>query len=313
MTQVPPHDLSIIILTKNAGEDFDETLKSIYTQNYVGKFEVIIIDSGSTDRTIEIAKSYSTKIVNIKPEEFRHGQTRNLGASLAGGRYLVFLTQDSIPTTDQWLSNLIRNFADPNVAGVYGRQIPKVNTKPMEYFFLSNKYPPRHMVKHTKEGKTDMDLIFFSDVNSAIRRKIWEEYPYNNNIIMCEDEEWAKRVLLNNHKIVYEPEAAVYHSHNFNLKTVFQRYFDCGISFRQFAGDEYATQRFSAEGLGYVIKEFKFLISNGYVRWLPYAILYDLAKFVGLSLGRQERRLPFAVKTRFSSNGTYWRKSNGQR
>lgn len=300
------NDVSIIILTKNAGDGFSETLSAVYTQGYPGKFEVIIIDSGSTDETITIAKRNPTRIVNIKPEDFGHGKTRNLGAKLASGEYLVFLTQDAIPTTDKWLSSLIRNFGDPKVAGIYGRQIPKKNTKPMEQFFLNTKYPSEHLVKQLQENKTDMDIIFFSDVNSALRRAVWEKYPFDDGVIAGEDQEWSKKVLRKGYKIVYDPEAAVYHSHNYTLKAVFQRYFDCGVSIGRHTAEEYASDKFINQGLKYVTREFQFLVSQGYAKWLPYAILYDLAKFLGVSLGKKEKYLPLSIKKSLSSNKYYW-------
>jgi hypothetical protein len=89
--------------------------------------------------------------------------------------------------------------------------------------------------------------------------------------------------------ILERPEAAVYHSHNFSLIAVFQKHFDCGASFSQFASDEYATDKFTAEGLAYVKEKMKFLISKGYIKWLPYAMLYDLAKFLGVTLGKRAK------------------------
>ena len=298
------NDASIVILTKNAGGDFQDTLEAIFAQKYPGKFEVIIVDSGSTDNTLEIAGNYPTKVHQIKPEDFGHGRTRNLAASLAIGDYLVFLTQDAVPATDRWLSNLIRNLKDSKIAGVYGRQIPKKGTRPMESFFLNTRYPLSRMVKSAGQGKVDMNTIFFSNANSAIRKEIWEKYPFDDSLIMSEDQEWAKKVLLAGYKIVYVPEAAVYHSHNYSLKAAFQRYFDSGVSLNQFAGKEYGS--FTSEGLAYTKNELKFLITNGYIKWLPYAILYDLAKFFGVSLGKREKYLPLSLKRRLSLNSYHW-------
>lgn len=306
MTVKHRNDVSIIVPTKNAGDGFSETLRAVYGQEYAGELEVIIIDSGSTDETVNIAESHHSNMVNIKPEDFGHGKTRNLGAKQASGDCLVFLTQDAIPATDKWLSSLVRNLDDPNVAGVYGRQIPNKDTKPMEHFFLTNRYPSYRMVKQAREGAPDMDIIFFSDVNSAMRRRIWEKHPFDDNIIVSEDHEWAKRVLLHGYKIVYEPEAAVYHSHNFSLRTVFEKYFDFGVSASRFAADEYATDKFTAQGLAYVKQEMNFLIANGYAKWLPYAVLYDLAKFLGVSLGKRERWLPLPLKQHLSMSSHYW-------
>lgn len=298
--------VSIIIPTKNAGEGFAQTLEMIYAQNYGDGFEVIIIDSGSADQTLEIARRYLTKIYAIKPEEFGHGRTRNLGAKLAAGQYLVFTTGDAVPATEKWLANLIRNFADAEVAGVYGRQIPRQGINPMEYFFLTSKYPSQRAVKQALDGKTDIDTIFFSDVNSALRREIWEKYPFDDRAISGEDQIWSRQILKRGYKTIYDPEAAVYHSHDFGLKGVFQKYFDCGISYGWFAAEEYASGRFISQGLKYVKQELQFLIGNGHTKWLPYAILYDLAKFFGVSLGKNERYLPLSFKKLLSSNGYYW-------
>jgi len=201
-------DASIVILTKNAGSDFQDTLGAIYAQKYSGKFGVIIVDSGSTDNTLEIAQTHPTKVHQIKPEGFGHGKTRNLAASLATGDYLVFLTQDAVPATDKWLSNLIRNLKDSKVAGVYGRQIPRRGTRPMESFFLNTKYPLAKVVKSAGRGKLDMRTIFFSNANSAIRKEIWEKYPFDDSLIMSEDQEWARKVLLAGYEIIYDPGAA---------------------------------------------------------------------------------------------------------
>ncbi len=307
MTGTRANVISIIILTKNAGDGFDETLRIVYAQDCTWQFEVIIIDSGSTDETVNIARSYPARTVTIRPEEFGHGRTRNLGAGLADGQYLVFLTQDAVPTTDQWLSTLIGHFEDPSVAGVYGRHIPRKSTNPMECFFLNTRYPARLMVKQAEEGKTDMDTIFFSDVNSAIRREVWEKYPFDDRILGVEDFEWARKVLINGHKTVYEPRAAVYHSHSYTLRTVFQRYFDYGVSVGQFAAEEFALGRLSVRGLAYVGREMRFLIDSGHVKWLPYALLYNLAKFLGISLGKRQKWLPSTVKRLLSMSDYYWR------
>jgi rhamnosyltransferase len=101
-------DASIILLTLNAGEKFRKVLKAVFNQTY-NNFEVIIIDSSSIDNTLEYAKRYLIKIFKIPRSDFGHGKTRNLGAKLARGRYLVYLTQDVIPANNNWLANLLVN------------------------------------------------------------------------------------------------------------------------------------------------------------------------------------------------------------
>jgi len=297
---------SIIIPTKNGIAHLEKVLQTIYMQAYDQPFEVIVIDSGSIDGTLDIVRRYPVKLIEIRPEDFGHGKTRNLGAELAKGDYLVFLTQDAIPATERWLFNLTANLERPEVAGVYGRQIPREGTNPMERFFLNTHYPPHRMVKSGKQGKTDITTIFFSNVNSVIRREVFERYPFSEDLIMSEDQEWAKRVLLAGYDIVYDPEAAVYHSHNYSLRAVFQRYFDSGVSLGKFAKSEYSAGAFTGSGLKYLKEELMFLAGNGYFKWIPYAVLYDLSKFIGVSLGRKEKYLPATVKKRISLNSYYW-------
>jgi len=295
---------SIIIPTKNAGSDFQDVLEAIYAQKYPGDLEVIIVDSGSTDNTLEIARNYPAKVHQIKPEDFGHGKTRNFAASLATGDYLIFLTQDAVPASEGWLSNLTRNFEDNKVAGVYGRQIPREGTNPMESFFLHTNFPLSRMVKSADHGIVAMNTIFFSNVSSAIRNEVFREYSFDENIIMSEDQEWAKKVLLAGYKIVYDPESSVYHSHNWDIKTLFQRYFDSGVSLSQFASKEFGN--FTSAGLALVASEIKFLMTNGYVRWLPREVVYDLTKFLALSLGKRERYLPLSLKKRLSMHSYHW-------
>jgi len=300
-------EASIIIPTKNGATHLEEVLQMIYAQEYSKPFEVIVIDSGSTDCTLEIVKRYPVaKLLQIRPEDFGHGKTRNLGAELARGKYLVFLTQDAVPATDRWLCNLVGNLERPGVAGAYGRQIPREGTNPMERFFLNTYYPACPVVKSGKEGKTDIAGIFFSNANSAIRQEVFQKYPFSEDLIMSEDQEWAKRVLSIGYDIVYDPEAAVCHSHNYSLKAVFQRYFDSGVSLGKFATREYSTGAFAGSGLKYVKEEMKFLAGNGYLKWIPYAVLYDLSKFAGVSLGRKEKYLPATTKRRLSMHSYYW-------
>jgi len=100
-------DVSIIILTKNAGSNFKPLLERLFSQEFNGEYEVLVIDSGSTDDTLNTAKQFPVRITQIKPEEFHHGKTRNLGAQLSLGSALVYITQDALPLNNQWLQKLV--------------------------------------------------------------------------------------------------------------------------------------------------------------------------------------------------------------
>src|SRR4030042_1507003 len=123
---------SILIPTKNGEEYLEEVLDMVFKQKASFSFEVIIVDSGSKDKTLEIIRRFpQIKFFQIPPEEFNHGTTRNFLASKARGEYLVFITQDAVPTDENWLKNMMEPFEkDPEVAGVFGRQSPRKDCDP---------------------------------------------------------------------------------------------------------------------------------------------------------------------------------------
>src|SRR5438876_53889 len=121
-------ETSILVLTKNEAQNIGPCLEAIYSQKDAGPFEVVIVDSSSTDATLEIARRYSVCIEQIPAEAFHHARTRNFAATLAQGDFLVYLAADALPATTDWLSTLISNFSDPAVAAVYGRHLPKTGS-----------------------------------------------------------------------------------------------------------------------------------------------------------------------------------------
>lgn len=225
-------DVSIIIPTKNGAGDIEQCLSGIFRQRSQFKYEVIVIDSGSTDNTRDIVGRFPVKIIEIKPEEFGHGKTRNLGGRLATGKYLVYLSQDAFPADENWLENLIINFDHEKVAGVYSRWLPKADCNPMELRRIADLFGPIKQIKNLDvidEADYTRQLnkcMYFTDVSSALFREIWEKIPYNDESVFAEDQEWSRKVLEAGYTIIYEPKSRVYHSHDDSLKVYFQRGFD---------------------------------------------------------------------------------------
>lgn len=280
-------DVSIIVLTKNARGNFGLLLERIFSQRFDGRYEVLVIDSGSTDNTLSTAKEFPVKITRIKPEDFHHGKTRNLGAQLSLGSTLVYITQDALPLDNNWLQKLVDNFKDLSVAMVCGRQIPWPTTKPPEKFFYVYNFPQQRIIVELKSPSYYHDNIFISNVNSAIRRDVWKKFRFSENIVMVEDKEFAKRILFADWSIIYEPEAAVYHAHDFSLWSGFKRCIDLGVSLSQGAGDLPKSHKLAIrKAFEYFSAELKYLNANGYLKWVPYAILYDGFKFLGQLLGQ---------------------------
>lgn len=227
-------DVSIIIPVKNAEKNISKTLSIVLNQKTNFSFEVMVIDGGSTDGTQEIVKNFpQVTLVQIKPEEFGHGRTRNLGAKMASGEYLVYLNGDAIPKDEYWLEKLLENFKDnEQVAGVYSRHLPKDEC----YFFVAQgiyeMMPPVKMVKKISnilDGDIERypdDFFRFSTVSCVIKKKLWQEMPFNETLPLGEDTEWAKRTLEMGYSIVYEPSSVVLHSHNYTFRGYYKQYCD---------------------------------------------------------------------------------------
>lgn len=285
-------DVSIIILTKNAGEGFANLLERLSSQKFDANYEIIVIDSGSTDNTSEIARSLPVKFVRIKPEEFHHGKTRNLGAERATGEVLVYITQDALPLHDDWLHKLTDDLADPQIAMVVGRQIPWQTTKPPEKFFYSY-YFPEHRIEIARDAPDYYrDNMFISNVNSAIKRDAWKQFRFSEDIALAEDKEFARRILLAGWKVIYRPDAVVYHAHDFSLRSIYQRSVDAGIALRQGVNVP-RSRNWVINRLGYFVKEARYIMANeaGW-KWLPYSVAYEASKLLGVVVGWLRGRTP---------------------
>ena len=302
--------LSIIIPVKNGGADLERCLTAIDRQEINVPVEVIVIDSGPSDDSVEIARSHGATVLEIPPDSFTHGGSRNLGAGRAAGDLLVFISQDAYPVGSDWLTLLSTPLReDAEVAGAYGRQLPHEDATPPETYFLDFLYgPTARRQRATSTNQLSMDATLFSNVNACIRRSLWQSFPFSDDIIMSEDQEWSRSVLLDGHDLVYVPEAAVRHSHNYTLATAFRRFFDSGVSSERayMAKNSESGSVLRARALRYGIGELRWLWSTGQRSWIPYAVIYEGTKMAGLVLGINHRRLPLALKRRFSALPGAW-------
>src|SRR6266852_2537335 len=132
-------DLSIIILTKNGGDLFKEVLTGLFSCDGILETEILVIDSGSVDRTIEYATHHPhIRIHKIPTSEFGHGKTRNLGARMTTRPVIVYLVQDATPATRDFLMRLAKPLIEESFAGVFGRQLPRPWTNKIERIFLDS-------------------------------------------------------------------------------------------------------------------------------------------------------------------------------
>lgn len=301
-------ECSILILTKNEERKIGPCLEAVHSQKGIGAFEVVLVDSGSTDATVQIASRFPVRIERIPPEEFHHARTRNLAASLGRGRILVNLSQDAIPASDKWLRSMIANFADPQVGAVYGRQLPIPGSPVERQDTLNAVYGDQKIVKDPAH-RNGMGYRFyhFSDVNAAIRRSVWEKTPFPEDLKTFEDLGIAKRILNNGWKIIYEPDAAVFHSHNHTTLGLFKRYFDIGYTLKRLEiWDAPGTRRSMLRDFSKLVRrQLSGAQGRAGARVKGVAIVQDIAKSTGLLLGANQRYLPLLVKRHLSSHGVY--------
>lgn len=299
--------ISVIIPTLNAEDNLRVLINSISKQTLLPE-EIIIIDSSSSDNTAQLAAYFGCKVKVIPKSQFNHGGTRNLGASLASGEIIVFLTQDAIPRNEMFLERLIAPLNNSMVAASFGRQIAREDASPIERFTREFNYPDHSIIK-SKDSLSSLGIktFFFSDVCSAIRRGDFEKIGhFPEEIIMNEDMVLAARLILKGYHIAYTADAEVTHSHNYNASQQFKRNFDIGVSHNQNRWIlEYA--RAEGEGLRYFWNQLSYLCKNGEYKWIPYAIWMTMAKYAGYKFGLNEAILPRQVKQKFSMHRFFWK------
>ncbi|HEY1678512.1 MAG TPA: glycosyltransferase [Candidatus Sulfotelmatobacter sp.] len=296
--------VSILLLTKNGRNDLAQSLPILFAQNIDVSFEVIVVDSGSTDGTLDLVHDFPVQLRQIRSDEFHHARTRNFAASLAQGEIIVFLSQDAIPDSTNWLAAMVANFQDPQVGAVYGRQLPKRDSSLERQDVLHAIYGETRIVKDpAQRGSLGYRFYHFSDVNAAMRHTVWQSARFPEDLKVFEDLGIAKHILDRGWKIVYEPRAAVFHSHVHTTIGLFKRYFDIGYTFRLLRIWEAPGIRKSLLRDGWRLMNQKIKRRAGPKggRSVGYGIRQDLAKSAGLLLGLNENRLPLILKRRLSA------------
>ena len=226
---------SVVIPTYNAGYGFEKLLESISEQRTDFAYEILVVDSGSTDGTVDVARRFGATVHKIPKSEFNHGATRNLGITLSEGEYVALVVQDALPLDEHWLAALVENLErDELVAGVYGRQVPHPGSGALTRVLTGNLLAAASERREQYAGGTiayrrlspeqRWRLAAFDNVSSCVRRSIWEEIPFDETNF-AEDLRWGKRVVETGYKLVYEPRSVVFHSHERGAVYDLRRYY----------------------------------------------------------------------------------------
>jgi rhamnosyltransferase len=281
--------VSILIRTKNEAAAIGKTLDLIKDQT-VQPDDIIIVDSGSTDQTVEIIKSWqnsqlqNTKLHNIKlieipSAEFTYGKSLNIGFQAAQGDVVVSLSAHAFPKDNYWLENLVKSFTDSHVAATYGRQFPHLDAWPP----VQREYLSYYGDKLKEQADPDNPADYcFSNSNSAIRRSVWEKQPFDETLSYAEDQAWAINILRLGYKIIYEPQASVYHSHNESLGKVYFRSYQEYRAYKQLYGGNLNPLKAGLEWYYLVKEDIKFILkSKSHFQWLVFSPIYRLFYILG--------------------------------
>lgn len=216
--------ISIVRVVKNDLRNLRHSIPIVLKQDISLTYEIIVIDSGSGDGSAEFIKQISIidgrlSLYEIPPEEFHHARTRNLGISLSRSDIIVFLNGDAIPCDEHWLNNLVSpvvNGESSGIAASYGKQVPRDDVDICNYCRMTFNYHNNFKVKdkNTKLSKTE--LYFFSSVNCCINTKMISSPIFNEKYPVYEDITLSYKIISNDLRIAYCPDASVIHSHNFS-------------------------------------------------------------------------------------------------
>lgn len=224
--------VTLFIPTWNAGPAFPEVFELMRTQRLDRPFEILVIDSGSTDGTAEFLRSQPVRLIQIPQSEFNHGLTRNHGVREARGEIVVLVTQDARPADDQWMQRLVDCYGDARVAGAYSRQIPRADASPFIRDRLAQWAATAATPRVQSIAGADalaalpplerLARIAFDNVSASVRRSVALEIPFRRRQF-GEDLDWGHRVLLAGYHLVYEPRSCVIHSHERSIWSELKR------------------------------------------------------------------------------------------
>ncbi len=298
----------LIVPTLNAGSKWLDWLGAFNVQ-MCKPDKLIVIDSSSTDKTINLAKEHGFTVEVIGREEFNHGGTRQYGLSFLGSvDVVVFLTQDAIFSGVDSLFNILKPFQNSSVAAVCGRQLPRKEATAIEAHARLYNYFSEAFIRSIKDvNKFGLKTAFISNSFAAYRISALNEVGgFPGNVIFGEDMYVAAKLLKAGYKIAYAADACVYHSHDYSFWQEFKRYFDMGVFHSH---EPWIRQDFGGaegEGVKFVVSEVQYLLKNAIWR-IPEAFFRTLLRYTGFRLGLLEKWIPLRFKNMLAMNKSFFK------
>lgn len=277
--------IDVICPLYNAENYIEQLHKSILKQKNVKISNIKYILTESTDNTEKILKNNKYDYKKIKKKDFSHSLVRENAAKKSNADIICFISQDIVIERNDWLENLVNPIINNEAEATYSRQLTKYNN--IEKYTRENNYPDKSIIKSKKDIPTlGLKTFFFSDASSAIKREIFKNLKYydNKNLPINEDMYIAHKLITNNYKIKYCANSVVYHSHNFSLIELYNRYKLTGIFFKEHSYlDNYGTNK-SGGGLAkYILKR---AIQDKNIKVLIRYPFDMAARFIGMKVGK---------------------------
>jgi len=287
--------VSLVVRSYNESQYLDQVLTGVAAQTIPDgrAIEVLIVDSGSTDGTLEIAARHGTNVIPINKEDFTYGRSLNLGCEASTGEFIAILSGHCIPQKENWLFELLKPFQDPAVALTYGRQVGSAASKFSEARVFEKYYP---------DGPPSQGPAFCNNANSAVRKSIWRRFRFDESLTGLEDIDLGRKVVAAGFRIDYCPQSVVIHIHHESWPQVRRRYEREAIALRHIHPELHFTLIEAASCFASAVwKDFQALLRDKRpIKLLGEILHYRFNQFTGSWLGnRPHRELSAREKARY--------------
>lgn len=299
------YSVGIVIPTWNSKHHLKNCLPPLIASDLNPR--ILVIDSSSTDGTVEEAKKFGVQTFVIPKNEFNHGLTREKARKLLKTDIVVMITDDAYAANSKMLEKLVEPIQNDLASIAYARQLPKTGAGFFEAFPRDFNYPPKSHIRSIFDSSTWGPYTFFcSNSCAAYSNQALNEIGGFSDVLLGEDTVAVAKLLRKGHKIAYVAEAEVRHSHTYTLKQEFQRYFDTGVARKSYAELIKTDSSDNSRGASLLKEMLKRLLKKPHL--LPYAFLNTSAKFLGYHLGKRSTLFPLNIKKALSSQKYHWDK-----
>jgi rhamnosyltransferase len=302
--------ISVCIVLKDSYQQISVGLPLVLSQRIDAPFEVIVVDSGSTDGSAEFVRGLShsstnLKLVTIEPRQFHHAGTRNFAAALAEGRWCVFLNGDAVPANDRWLDRLTSPVRDEQrgIALSYSRQVGRADVDSNNARRVAFNYGERSLVKGMNAQLSTKERYFFSTVSCCVDTQRLPPPLFPEDLPVNEDMALIARAFCDSFKAAYCADSIVCHSHNYGYLGILRRAFDNAAVFRRLGFFEGSGPGAARDGLDYLTASFHSLRGEGFEKQTEF-LLFFFCTAAGALLGKHHRVLPRSLAKRISVYGT---------